>query len=91
MPLILANVLAVILESVASLSSRYSLLFDGFELFSVLVFTVEYPLRLGSCTADSRFTPSLDDQTYSVNLRDITPVRAECQDCIPGHSDESRG
>ena len=59
MTLILANVLAVILESVASFSSRYRPLFDGFELFSVLVFTVEYLLRLGSCTADSRFAPSL--------------------------------
>ncbi len=55
MMLILANVLAVTLESVESFSSVYRPLFDGFETFSVLVFTVEYLLRLWSCSADSRF------------------------------------
>ena len=55
MMLILANVLAITLESVESSSSVYRPLFDGFETFSVLVFTVEYLLRLWSCSADSRF------------------------------------
>jgi len=42
MTLISLNVLAVILETVKSISSQYSTFFKVFEIFSVLVFTVEY-------------------------------------------------
>jgi len=44
--LILANVLAVILDSVQSLSEQYSSFFYAFEVFSVLVFTLELLARL---------------------------------------------
>ncbi len=53
--LILLNVLAVVLESVQTLSAAYGRLFNAFEYFSVAVFTVEYLARLWSCTADSRY------------------------------------
>jgi len=53
--LILLNVLAVILETVESLAARYGPFFRVFEVFSVIVFTVEYLLRLWSCTVDERF------------------------------------
>ena len=49
MTLIVANVVAVILESVQSLHDRYEIWFELFELFSVAVFTVEYFLRLWVC------------------------------------------
>lgn len=56
--LILANVLAVILESVSSLHDRFAAAFDQFEAFSVLVFTAEYLLRVWTCveTRDYRHT-----------------------------------
>ena len=48
--LILSNVLAIILESVPSLRSAYHVQFWWFETIAVLIFTVEYALRLWSCT-----------------------------------------
>jgi voltage-gated potassium channel len=47
--LILANVAAVVLFTVDSVGVTYRGIFIQFELFSVIVFTVEYFLRLWSC------------------------------------------
>jgi voltage-gated potassium channel len=44
--LILLNVVAIVLESVASIRNQYAEFFQLFELFSVLVFTGEYILRV---------------------------------------------
>ena len=44
--LILVNLVAVSLESVPELGERYATLFDLVELFSLVVFTIEYLLRL---------------------------------------------
>jgi voltage-gated potassium channel len=44
--LIFLSVISVILETEESLSSRFSAIFFGFEVFTVAVFTVEYVLRL---------------------------------------------
>jgi voltage-gated potassium channel len=44
--LILLNVLAVVLASFAELYQAYQRLFDTFELVSVILFTIEYGLRL---------------------------------------------
>ncbi len=46
--LILLNVLAIILESVTSIHALYAAAFRYFEIFSVLVFTVEYFARVWS-------------------------------------------
>jgi voltage-gated potassium channel len=54
--LILLNVLAEILDTVESTSQRWSRVLEGFETFSVLVFSVEYVLRVWSCTADPRYS-----------------------------------
>lgn len=54
--LIVLNVLAVMLETVEWIGSRFADLFDAFETFSVAVFTVEYILRVWSCTVDPRFS-----------------------------------
>jgi len=62
MTLILLNVVAVILETVDSLSSRYGVFFSIFEVFSVTIFTIEYILRLWTCTvitADKGFWKTL--------------------------------
>ncbi|MEM1411141.1 MAG: ion transporter [Pseudomonadota bacterium] len=47
--LILANVVAIILETVPQIGQRYALFFWTFELFSIMVFTIEYLARLWSC------------------------------------------
>ena len=48
--LIFLNVLAFILESVEPIYRDHGRLFEGFEVFSVVVFTIEYIGRLWSCT-----------------------------------------
>ena len=55
MTLISLNVIAVILETVESLSSQYTSFFWMFEVSSVSVFTIEYLLRLWTCTGDDKF------------------------------------
>lgn len=47
--LILANVVAIILETVPSLRGEFGPFFLYFEYFSIAVFTVEYLARLWSC------------------------------------------
>ena len=44
--LVLLNVLAVVMESVSSIFTRYELFFYYFEILSVAIFSVEYFLRL---------------------------------------------
>ena len=44
--LILTNVLAIILESFSDLNEKYGTWFERFDFFSVMVFTVEYVLRI---------------------------------------------
>ena len=53
--LILLNVLVVLLESVAGLNEKYGEIFHHFEMISVLVFSLEYVLRLWVCTERGEF------------------------------------
>lgn len=53
--LIFLNVLAVILDTVQSIHSKFGNLFYIFEVFSVVVFTIEYILRVWSCTINPKF------------------------------------
>ncbi|ESS14161.1 MAG: ion transporter [Burkholderiaceae bacterium] len=46
MVLVMANIMAVIAESVPSIYAAYSIAFNAFEVFSVSVFTFEYVLRV---------------------------------------------
>lgn len=57
--LITLNVVAVILQTVNSLDERYGGAFYYFEMASVIVFSVEYVLRLWSCTCDERYSHPL--------------------------------
>lgn len=50
-----ANVIASILETDARIRNSAPAFFDGFEVVSVAIFTIEYVLRLWSCTADPHF------------------------------------
>ena len=53
--LISLNVIAAILETEARLYSRYKIFFDLFEGISVGLFTLEYVLRIWSCTEDPKY------------------------------------
>jgi voltage-gated potassium channel len=53
--LISLNVLAVMLESVDYIAVTYLVYIHIFDVFSVAVFTVEYGLRLWTCTLDKRY------------------------------------
>jgi voltage-gated potassium channel len=48
--LIFLNVIAAILETEAALYSRHKMLFDAFEVLSVAIFTLEYLVRIWTCT-----------------------------------------
>jgi voltage-gated potassium channel len=53
--LIVANIIAVILQTEPMLGERYAPFFDAFEAISVAIFTIEYLLRLWSITVDPRY------------------------------------
>jgi len=55
MALILTNVVAVIVETVEGLSAEMRSILRSFEIYSVIFFTIEYALRLWTCTLDERF------------------------------------
>ena len=57
--LILLNILALVLDSVNSMHESASKFFYWFEVFSVAMFSIEYLLRVWSCTADSQWTGAL--------------------------------
>ena len=50
--LILSNVVAIILETVNAVNTIFGSFFYWFELFSVIIFTLEYVLRVWSCLDD---------------------------------------
>lgn len=54
MGLIFANVCAVALETIESLSNAYHAYFNAFEIFSVAVFTAEYVVRIWVAVEDPR-------------------------------------
>lgn len=56
LPLIFLNVIAVILGSVKWIENEYKLLLEGFEIFSVIVFTLEYILRVWSCISEDKYS-----------------------------------
>jgi len=53
--LIVLNVLALMLATVSALNIRFGKGFRIFEIASVAIFTVEYALRIWSCTTNPRF------------------------------------
>lgn len=52
MALILLNIFAVIIETVDSIHNKYANFFLVFEYFSIVVFSIEYVLRVWTCTED---------------------------------------
>lgn len=64
--LILLNVLAIVLESVQPIRQQFQSAFDHFEFFSVIVFTVEYILRIWTANLTPGFKrPILGNIKYA--------------------------
>jgi voltage-gated potassium channel len=57
--LISLNVIAVMMETVKPLYTSYKRAFDAFDMVSVIIFTIEYVLRVWSCTHDPRYKGSI--------------------------------
>jgi voltage-gated potassium channel len=57
--LIVLNVIAVMMETVHPLYENNQKFFDTFDLISVIIFTVEYVLRVWSCTHDPKYKGSI--------------------------------
>jgi voltage-gated potassium channel len=53
--LIFLNVIAIILETLEKLSLQFSGFFKAFEIFSVIIFTIEYILRVWSSTESPKY------------------------------------
>jgi voltage-gated potassium channel len=53
--LVVLNVTAVVLETVQSIYAAHRVLFHYFSDISVIVFTIEYILRLWSCDVDPKY------------------------------------
>jgi len=54
--LILLNILAVVLESVKWMKLEFGLLFDYVETFSIIIFTIEYLIRIWSITEKKEYS-----------------------------------
>ena len=49
------NAIAIILDTIPSIQKKYHRFLLDFEVFSVIIFTIEYLLRLWSCVEEERF------------------------------------
>jgi voltage-gated potassium channel len=67
--LIVINLIAVALESVPEFEARYAASFLAIELFSLLVFTIEYGLRMWVAV---EHTPSLQAAAWKARLKYAT-------------------
>jgi voltage-gated potassium channel len=56
--LIILNVLAVMLETVPSIYEPHKAFFHAFDVASVVIFTIEYVLRVWSCNHDHKYKHS---------------------------------
>jgi voltage-gated potassium channel len=54
--LILLNVVAVIVGTVQGVQEQYGDFLNAFETFSVVIFTIEYVVRVWACTVDPRYS-----------------------------------
>ena len=66
MALIFLNVAAVVIETVEAVAARHGVFFFWFEVLSVAVFTIEYVLRVWSCTEQ---TPAASRRPLATRLR----------------------
>ncbi|MGL1889478.1 MAG: ion transporter [Reichenbachiella sp.] len=55
MTLIILNVIVIMTETVEEYGTKYELFFRNFEIFSVTIFSIEYIIRLWTCTAIPKY------------------------------------
>lgn len=53
--LVVTNVMAAVLETVKGIHDPYEGYFYAFEVFSIIIFTIEYALRLWACTVNPMY------------------------------------
>ena len=63
---ILLNAIAIILDTVPAIQRQYHRFLLDFEVFSVIIFTIEYALRLWSCVEDPAFSRPIKGRTKFV-------------------------
>lgn len=68
--LIIFNVIAAVIETDTGIFQLYGPVFDAFAVFSVLVFTIEYFLRVWCCTENPRYREPVTGRLKYV----ITPI-----------------
>ena len=68
--LIAVNVLVVIIETEESVLDEYGYLFTPFEVFSIIIFTVEYIARIVVC----KLNPKYQNQKYGILRFIFTPM-----------------
>lgn len=77
MALILLNVMAVIIGTVESIYEPYEIYFRYFEVFSVVVFSIEYLIRLWACTVLEKYKhPVWGRLKYMVSIEAIIDLLA---------------
>lgn len=75
--LIILNVIAVMLETVQPIHDKYETFFKYFDLVSVIIFTVEYVLRVWSCNHDPKYSHSIKGRIrYMLSLGAIIDLLA---------------
>src|SRR5688500_6767495 len=53
--LVFLNIIAIVLESVKSINDEYAAFFADLEVFSVIVFSIEYVLRIWTADENPKF------------------------------------
>ena len=82
--LILVNVVISILDTVQKLSSTYDVFFSLLEKISVVIFTIEYLLRIWTITLKPEFNkPVLGRLKYAFTFLSIVDLLAIVPYCIP--------
>jgi voltage-gated potassium channel len=75
--LIILNVIAVMLETVQPIHDKYETFFKYFDLVSVIIFTVEYVLRVWSSNHDPKYSHSIKGRIrYMLSLGAIIDLLA---------------
>ncbi len=74
--LVLFNIAAVIAESVPTLYQHYGSWFHQFEVFSVVVFTAEYALRLWTVPERAELSPMAERKRYALSFHGLVDFLA---------------
>jgi len=75
--LILLNVVAVIIETIPSIGSRFHVQFLVFDYASVAVFTIEYAVRVWASTVDPRYKkPFVGRLRYALSFNGLVDLLA---------------